>query len=168
MSRGEPCGPLTLAVLVQAMVSSAVPAGQAEPREEGLEHHQVAAVEGQVAGEGAQVDCQDTAVGGAGPDARAGDQPGERGDETAPAGSLESSASRAGKLGPSHPCCHPARDCPDPCALAVRAGWARTHWSTSECFCRKGMAAGALQVMYLWVNCTNLLMKGARWREDFL
>lgn len=45
---------------------------------------------------------------------------------------------------------------------------AHTHWSASECFCRKAMAAGALQVIYLWVNCTNLLMKGARWREDFL
>lgn len=30
------------------------------------------------------------------------------------------------------------------------------------------MAAGALQATYLWVNCTNLLMKAARWREDFL
>lgn len=43
-----------------------------------------------------------------------------------------------------------------------------THWSASECFCRKEMAAGALQVTYLCVSCTNLLMKGARWREDFL
>lgn len=43
-----------------------------------------------------------------------------------------------------------------------------THWSASEYFCRKATAAGALHVMYLWVNCTNLLMKGARWREDFL
>lgn len=69
----EPHGPLTLAILVQAMVGSAVPAGQAEPREERLEHGQVTAVEGQVAGEGAQADCQGAAVGGAGPDAGAGD-----------------------------------------------------------------------------------------------
>lgn len=63
----EPHGPLTLAILVQAVVGSAVPAGQAEPREERLEHGQVTAVEGQVAGEGAQADCQGAAVGGRGP-----------------------------------------------------------------------------------------------------
>lgn len=43
----------------------------------------------------------------------------------------------------------------------------RTHWRGSACFCRKATAAGALQATYLWMNCTNLLMKGARWREDF-
>lgn len=43
-----------------------------------------------------------------------------------------------------------------------------THCSASACFCRKATAAGALQVTYLWVKCTNLWMKGARWREDFL
>lgn len=42
-----------------------------------------------------------------------------------------------------------------------------THWRGSACFCRKATAAGALQATYLWMNCTNLLMKGARWREDF-
>lgn len=49
----------------------------------------------------------------------------------------------------------------------VPQGGVETHWRGSACFCRKATAAGALQATYLWMNCTNLLMKGARWREDF-
>jgi hypothetical protein len=59
----------------------------------------------------------------------------------------------------------------DLAALTVQPGstaWASgTHCRGSACFCKKATAAGALQVMYVWMNCTNLLIKGARWREDF-
>lgn len=50
-AKKNPAAALTVALLVQASVGSATPAGKAQPRKEGLEHHQVAAVEGQVAGE---------------------------------------------------------------------------------------------------------------------
>lgn len=40
--------PLTLTLLIQCPVSPAVPARKAEPRQERLKHHQVAAVKGQV------------------------------------------------------------------------------------------------------------------------
>lgn len=34
-----------------------------------------------------------------------------------------------------------------------------TYCRMSECFCKYGMAAEALWVMYFCVNCKNLLMK---------
>ena len=40
--------PLTLTLLIQGPVRPAVPARKAEPRQERLKHHQVAAVKGQV------------------------------------------------------------------------------------------------------------------------
>lgn len=124
----EPHGPLTLAILVQAVVGSAVPAGQAEPREERLEHGQVTAVEGQVAGEGAQADCQGAAVGGRGPTPGRGTRDAReaaRGREGQDGTSGQSLCVQGRQARPEPPRQRPF-PLPDHCARAARPGGAHS------------------------------------------